>query len=349
MKNSGPHFWPFQPKVSIIFTIILLIVLLIINGILKTTVGWPPDSSTNTVLIGILLISLLPVVLAILDVVIDKGATIGYGEFKIDFSKVERKGISDIIVPANIGVRGQVVTDSGTLNILDALRESSTSSIVIVDLEDGQAWWETRLLVLVSGAVRLGRPDNFIFVATKSGKPISFIGWAKARNLLACLLKINSKYARCYAVAKAIASQWQLVPPVYPPAATPLIAQIPNPLIWMQGEVSSKQWMAFDPSNGLPSEFFEEQILQNELGREIEVIEGGKVISISRLSDLFESVLKRDYIDKDSTPKEQMEGYFEDDEPFIAITENGRYISLVSRFAVYNEVFKNITSKMNDE
>lgn len=342
MKKSDQHFWPYKPKISILSAIILLIVLLLITGILRSTIGWPSDGSTNTVLIGILLISLLPVLLAILDVIIDRGGKIGYGDFKIDFSKVQNSSIASITVPANIGVPGQAVSDSGTMDILKALRESTANSVVIIDLEEGQAWWETRLLVLLSGAVRLGCPDKIVFVATKSGRQQSFIGWASASKLLNCLLKPNTKYQRPFHIAKSIAAQWRLVSPLYP--IPPQNVQLPQALIWIQGEAKNRQWMAFDNNTGLPNEFFEEQVLQNELGREIERVEGGNSITISGLGNLFESVLNRNSIEKNLSTEEQMKGYFKDDESFIAITENGKYTSLVSRLAVFNELLKNLVS-----
>ena len=40
------------------------------------------------------------------------------------------------------------------------------SEIAVIDLEDGQAWWETRLLVLLAGAVRLKKPDKIVFLGT---------------------------------------------------------------------------------------------------------------------------------------------------------------------------------------
>jgi hypothetical protein len=57
------------------------------------------------------------------------------------------------------------VTDSATTQILDTLRQATGDYVVVVDLEDGKAWWETRLLVLLAGAVRLGKPDKIVFVS----------------------------------------------------------------------------------------------------------------------------------------------------------------------------------------
>jgi hypothetical protein len=346
MRRSDQRFWPFKPRISILSAVLLLALLLIMAGILRSVVGWPPDSSTNIVLIGILLLSLLPVLLAIVDVIIERGGTIGYGDLKIDFSKVQSNAVPTITVPANIGVRGQAVMDSSTVNILNSLQEATANSIVIIDLEDGQAWWETRLLVLLAGAERLGRPDKVVFVATQAGRSQSFIGWGNTTDLLRCLLKVNAVYQRAYQIAKAVFAQWQLVELKYP--IPPQNALLPPPLPWMQPEALNKQWMFFDANTGLPNEFFEEQVLQNELGREIENKQAVKSITVSGLSELFEPVLNRDHIDQNGSVEEQMKGYFKDDAAFIALTENGKYTSLVSRFAVFNEVLKTWQAQINE-
>ncbi len=342
MNENDCRLWPFKPRIGIFVSITLLVGLLIITSILRYFTGWPPASSDSLVLVGILLVSLLPIVLAIVDILIERGGVVEYGNIKIDFSKVQRQGVTSITVPANIGVRGQPVIDTGTANILDALGQAISNSIVIIDLEDGQAWWETRLLVLLSGAQRLGCPDKIVFVATKSGKPQSFIAWANPCDLFKCLLKANPKYLRAYYVTKAVSSQWGLVEPLYP--VPPQNVQLPNALPWMQAEAQHKTWMAFDQKTGLPNELFEEQVLQNELGREIESQEGGKFITITSLRELFESVLNRNHVDQNWPVEEQMKGYFEDDASVIAITENGTYSSLVSRLAVFNEMLKNLSA-----
>lgn len=342
MTTSDNKFWPFRPKLSILLSIILVVGLLIITGILRSVISWPSDASTNTVLAGILLLSLLPVLLAILDVIIGKGGSIGYKDFKIDFGKAQQFGFSGFTIPANIGIPGVAVTDSGTSNILQTLAEATATGIVVVDLEDGHAWWETRLLVLISGAARLRRPDKIVFVANKEGKQRIFQGWADPESPLQQLLH-NQEYARNLYKTRAAAKQWELygsldlLPPntYYPPPP------IPN---WMQGSFAANHsWMAFSDQTGLPNEFLAEQYLQNELGIEIEQKpEGSKHISIVRLNELFDAVLIKQAIDMAWTNEKQTTTFFATDADFITITENNRYSALVSKQILLNEALKSI-------
>jgi len=340
MKESDRKFWPYKPKVSILSAIIILIVLLIIVGILRSTISWPSDGSTNTVLIGILLLSLMPILLAVLDVIIERGGTVGYKDFKIDFSKVQQSGTSGFTIPANIGVRGQPVNDSSTSNILDTLQQATSSGTVVIDLEDGHAWWETRLLVLLAGAERLRKPEKIVFVATDEGREQCFQGWCNPADLLHCLLKTDSQYMRSMAITRAAARQWELVEALEP--IPPINAgAIPQQPIWMTGNIAIRySWMAFNYATGLPNELLAEQLLQNDLGEKIELKEGSKHISIVRLNELFRPVLNKQSVDQNSSIDQQRNAFLDNDTAWIAITNNGKYSTLVSRMAIINEVLR---------
>jgi len=351
MKESDRKFWPFKPKVSILLSIIILIVLLAVVGILRSTIGWPADGSTNAVLIGIFLLSIFPILLAILDVIIERGGTVGYGDFKIDFSKVQQTGTSGFTIPANIGVRGQQVNESGISDIFDALLMQATSSnTVVIDLEDGHAWWETRLLVLIAGAERLGKPNKIVFTATDEGRDQCFLGWCNPSDLLHCMLKENQQYLKSFLSARAIARQWEMLEPLelIPPYT---YYQIPNPPpSWIQGNVAQNSgWIAFSSTTGLPNELLAEQLLQKDLGEKIEKLQGSKHVSIERLNELFRPVLIKQNIDLNWSEEQQKKGFLDNDTPWIAITQNGKYSSLVSRMAIINQVLKPILDKGIDK
>jgi hypothetical protein len=340
MKTSEHSFWPFTPKVSIITAVVVLLALLLITSLLRTYTGWPADSSGNTVLIGIFIVSLLPIVLAILNVVIERGGTIGYGDLKIDFSKIEQLSNSGFTVPANIGVRGQYVADSGTSNILETLRAATASGVAVIDLEDGHAWWETRLLVLLAGADRLKKPDKIVFTATVEAKQQIYLGWARPGDLLEQLLKEDPRYLKSFYAARAAAAQWALLGPLTPLPPTNYYSIPPAPP-WMQGILAlNHSWMAFSTITGLPNELLTEQLLQHDLGETIENKGEARHINIVHLDEVFSPVLIKKQIDKNWGNQEQTNALFAAEEPFIAITENAKYSAIVSTQSLYNEVLR---------
>lgn len=92
MTDSRQRLWPFGPRACLIVAAALFVGLLLLFGILRATAGWPGTQLENVVLIGILILSLLPIVLAFLDAVMDSGAVIEYGGVKLAFSQGRELG-----------------------------------------------------------------------------------------------------------------------------------------------------------------------------------------------------------------------------------------------------------------
>src|SRR5262249_33732694 len=150
-------------------------------------------------LLGIAVVSALPIVLVVLGSIAVPGGSLEAFGVKIRWA--ETLTTVGITIPPRLGVTvGLPMRDSGTREILATLREASRHAVAVVDLEDGQAWWETRLLVLSAGSVRRGHPSVVVFVATEEGVERRFQGWALAtdveRGLLAARDDLRLAYER---------------------------------------------------------------------------------------------------------------------------------------------------------
>jgi len=345
MTDPDQKFWPYKPRLTLAATAAILVGLVLATAVLRAVAKWPSEKSDTVVIIGILLLSLLPLGFAILDVIIDRGGRIKYGGFEFDFARNKEKGIAGITVASNIGVPGKPVSDSDTTQILETLKQATANDIVVVDLEDGHAWWETRLLVLLAGAVRLGKPDKVVFLGKDAGIDRKFLGWSYAHELLPRLVATHPQYARSLDSAWAAARQWALVEPLDTPNPADLTAPTPAPPSWLSGRLATAHsWMAFDQATGLPNKLFAEQILQSDLGQKLEMpAPGPSSITLVRLEDLFHRVLTKDSIDLGSPPKQQLESFLNSHAAFFATTRQGTYSALVSRAALANEVLRSLT------
>jgi hypothetical protein len=347
MTDLDLKFWPYKPRLTLAATAAVLVGLLLATAALRALAKWPTEKSETVVLIGVLLLSLLPIALALLDVIIDRGGSIKYGGVEIDFARSREKGAAGLQIASNIGVPGQPVTDSDTQQILDTLKQATANNVVVVDLEDGKAWWETRLLVLFAGAVRLGKPDKIVFLGKHAHIDRQFRGWAHASELLPRLVAAHPQYARSLNSAWAAARQWELVEPLDAPNPTDTVVPVPPPPPWLSGRLATAHsWMAFDPAIGLPNKLFAEQILQSDLGQKLEMQQQGpRSIDLARLEDLFLPVLNRDSIDLGWPPARQLDAFLNSQAAFIATTQQGTYSALVSRAALANEVLRSLTSR----
>jgi hypothetical protein len=337
MRERERTLWPFKPRTAVLLSISILLLSLVLLAYFRSTLSWPSQDSERIVLLGIFIISLLPIILMLADTVIDRGAVVEYKGVRVDFSQVQRVTTTGTTIPANIGVTGQPVNDSGTNQILDALRTAVSTDIVTIDLENGQAWWETRLLVLLSGALRHNHPKCLVFVATEGGTRNWYQGWGEASDLFSLLLNAHPQYPVIYHSALAAAQQWNLTgiqsPKTQP--VTPAWMQPPN----LASDLATRHsWLAFDYDTGIPNKFYAEQLLASELGEKIENKEPPRTISVVRLEELFKPVLHKDVIDESWPSERQVSKFFDSDLPYMAITNNGQYKSLIPRSSVINKM-----------
>ncbi|MGF6545664.1 hypothetical protein [Paraburkholderia youngii] len=344
MNNTDNRFWPYTPHASLKLAALLFVVLFLFTSILRATLNWPSAQSETVVFIGLLLVGFSPVLLAVLDMVIERGAVVEYAGVRLDFSRNRTQGVVEVTVPPNIGVPGVAVTDSGTSAIIGALTDATRSDVIVIDLEEGQAWWETRLLVLLEGATRLGRPGEVVFVATVDRTKRRYQGWGRPAELLLALERTNPIYETTVQTARAASAQWDQIEP-HPGAVA---GYPPQPL--PAGPLAVKYaWMATDARN-LRNPLLTEQILQSELGMSVEQPPpGSPIVDMLRCRQLFGAVLYNAQIDLDWPAQQQLHALLSEEAPFFAITRNGVYTELVSKPTLQNEVLKSLVGTRGDE
>ena len=90
MKGPTNHrLWPFGPRIMVLAVPSILLGLLIVVAITHGVAGWPDNETAKFVLLGILLFSLLPVILGLVDLIVERGAVLEFHGAKLDFSHVD--------------------------------------------------------------------------------------------------------------------------------------------------------------------------------------------------------------------------------------------------------------------
>jgi hypothetical protein len=196
-QRAASQFWPFPTPAAVFAVPAVLLSLLLLLGILRAVVGWPDRRWDGWILLGIGVLSLVPILLVVLGSVAGPGAVFEVPGLKLRWGEVvSTQAVTAVTVHPRLGLQqGIPLTDSNTAEIIDTLRTATSHDVAVVDLEDGQAWWETRLLVLCAGATRLGRPLAIVFVATEAGVERRFQGWARPSELLRRLYRREGRFA----------------------------------------------------------------------------------------------------------------------------------------------------------
>ena len=337
------NFWPLKPKWSVVSTIGLLITILLIVAFIKKVLGWPSDKSENTVLIGVLIISLLPIFLSVIDLLIKHKGTFEYKGIKLDFSVVKNFGTFGFEMPANIENENHIFESKqdAIVDVLDALSLSHVSEHDVIVIDIGKnSWWETRLLIVLTGASRLQKSTRIVFLNSDYDVENNYIGWGFANELLRELLSANQNYKKSFYRARAAATQLELLSPddahkdnqqSHPP--------------WIQeGSLADKNRnIALDYLSETDDRFLVEKLLFSEVKENFEDIP--KIMTLENLKKLFCQVLKDEQIDQNWSDAYKQDSFFRSQESYIAITQHGKYQSLVPKLEILTQMFKSMQER----
>ena len=345
--GAGP-FWPFSVRAAWWCAPLILAVLSVVLSIVRSQTSWLDGVSMGWVLVGVAVLALVPVVLVVLGRVADRGGSVTFpGGFGLAFAGVDvvQSQSGTVRISANLGAPpGVNVYDSGGGNIMAALGRAVSNPVAVVDLEDGSAWWETRLLILLSGGERLGSPRAVAFTAVSGSKPTRFVGWAPTTELLRCMRSTAAPdLANGVHLARADALKWSLGTPdaelslVTLPWARALDAApagSPDGSPKRRELTGDTLYRADRPLELVP----EAMLLQHMAPLEAQP----RRITVARMNELFEPVLRRESIaatDDDSVKARKITETADD---FVAITDAGRLMNLVPRAVAVNAILQSL-------
>src|SRR3954452_3093251 len=187
---AGTRYWPFRARWAFIASAVLVpAAVVLVIWLYRPDGPMAARLSLPALLIAVAL-GLIPILLVVLSGV----GAIEAGGVKVAFAAVrevvDTAGIitTRSLIADNLGAPPGRVADSGSDTIIDTLKVAAGTQSVVVDLREGEDWWETRLLALASGASRAGYPKAVVFVATETESRQRFLGWATPQDLLRRML-----------------------------------------------------------------------------------------------------------------------------------------------------------------
>ncbi|GAA1946364.1 hypothetical protein GCM10009837_85560 [Streptomyces durmitorensis] len=288
---------------------------------------WPEQGYDGWVLLGMVTLSLLPVIRLFLQTL--NAGSIEVAGVSLSFaaaSESAAEAVRTATLTENLDTPEDMPLERTSLrSILRALRRAHDSEVTVVDLRQGQTWWETRLFILIAGAARRDRTQAIAFVGERNGTPGTFLGWAPPSRLLAAHLRSDPLLSAAHERARAKTAAWQLGQP------------LPNP----HASVTPSVMLPWGTNQSLPPvenqtpdpAFAFELYLQQNLDRPSP--ESGRLVTIQRLRELYEVFLVTDSIDA-QTPDDAWAEVVLTASPrrFFAVTKAGKFKALIPRDAL---------------
>lgn len=358
------RYWPFGVRWAFIASLIMVPTLVALavwlyrpEGPLATRLTFPP------LLIAVLL-GLLPIVLVILGSV----SSVEAGGVSVAFAAVQEvvstRGLIDArsLIADNLGNPPGSVADSGSDTIIDSLKDAVGNHGVVVDLKEGDEWWETRLLVLVSGAARRAFPKAVVFTSATPNQTRRFLGWAAPSDLLRRLLVREPVLSNAYRAAQRDWLLWQIGAQEQPGGQRRLPwapsgnmrtylapdAALPQLATRIEESMIEFPWPSTVPqsSPGVMREdgFEAERFLLSRLSP----LEGDGapwLMTEVRVRELFGSVLHAEAVDPEDDEATWVETILGSTADCFAVTKGRQFVNLVPRRIAVNAVLLALISE----
>jgi hypothetical protein len=317
---------------------VLAIGLFVVFKWLREHGDWPTAESDNLLLAGVFAMAVLPIMTVLIGAVIAERGVFKTKWFEVNLSVSRSETVLGIEVPPNIGASAEPIGDSGSLAILNGLERASAHPVAVLDLEDGKAWWETRLFILAAGAERLGRPEVLIFI-TGSPNPRSYIGWARPAAVTAAFMRVGRResdlYRASHGRATAAATAWTRTAATVPPGAAmpipPEADQLGHP--WNQLFIAAP--------NGRLNPFAAEQFLAADLGASLEVSTPHGVTREALIELLGSDLISRS-ITEEAASSALLTAFIDTSDPWIVVTDGDSLRRVLPREVLQDAVLRAI-------
>jgi hypothetical protein len=169
--------------------------LIIFFIVLAKLAGWPnAQNGWSLAVILAVVIALLPTIARTLTFLQQSRASIE-APFGVKISFANAIIGADVkTLPENLVQPGAVIAESGVGELDRAAQEAAEQTVVVIDLEDGQAWYWTRLFAVAATAALLGAPKLMVLVGRRGGLPRRLGGWIRPRDFVRAVTQHDPRY-----------------------------------------------------------------------------------------------------------------------------------------------------------
>lgn len=334
-QSLDGQLWPWSPRLAVVLAPLILVVLAIGVAILRNAAGWPSDEYQGWIALGVVLLALVPVLLMVVQMVATTGGEIKVAGVALSFAAASQEAAAAVrttTLEENLGATADDALERTSLSsVLRALRRARDSDVTVIDLRAGHTWWESRLLILVAGAARRGRPQALAFVGDRNGQRGIFLGWASPGRLLELHLASDPSLAEAYSAAVTKAGQWELG------ELLPGNACVSLP--WNGQSLCLPAVSDAGPDPRFAFELFLQQALEmrQPSGSSPQPPSPGprpNFVTIARLRQLYEAALVTDQVEAGSQDNVWIDALRRQHRPFFAVTADSRLKALVPREAL---------------
>jgi hypothetical protein len=150
----------------------VFIVVMIGFGILASVIHWPSEHDGWPLAVAVAaVIAFLPMISRTLSFLQQSGASLeGPFGIKVNFNAVTNiAAVGTAKLTENLVVSGVQINESTFVELNEAAVRATEQTVAVIDLEDGHAWYKTRLFAMAATAELLQAPKALVLIGGLCG------------------------------------------------------------------------------------------------------------------------------------------------------------------------------------
>jgi hypothetical protein len=173
---------------EVIVAVGIFILAMLAFAFLSSVAGWPNATSGWPVAVGVaLILALLRSIGPLIDLLRQSGA-----KLETPFLKLDLAGAAQVsVIPGQPWVlsddlirRSPSIPDSSLGELERSVQNFASQPEIVLDLEDGGAWYTTRIFAVATTAAVIGSPQAIVLIGQRSTVPRQFGGWIKPQDVV---------------------------------------------------------------------------------------------------------------------------------------------------------------------
>lgn len=314
---------------------------------LSSAAGWPNATSGWPVAVGVsLVLAFLRIIGPILDYLRQAGAKLDTPLIKLDFAGAAQVVVATSqswVLSDDLIRKSPSVPDSTLPELERGVQNFPSQAEIVVDLEDGGAWYTTRVFAVAATAMEIGSPRAIVLVGQRNGIPRQFGGWVKPEDVVTAFSRQDQKFAVVHARARQYLahlrehsddSNYTAAPTSGTPSRFPKYQQY----VWRFRKFGDSAFISI---------LVDQMLLPENAGLD-EVLEKPQQppwINLGELERLLEPWLISDQVKVDLDPKSQVTKVLGSPHDVIASTRSGQFVGMVDVRRVERDIVRQLVER----
>ncbi len=306
-------------------------------GVLASAIHWPNDRDGWPLAVTVAgAIAFLPFIARALSFLQQSRASLeGPFGIKLNFSAAAAAAtIGTAKVTENLVQPGMQINESSFKELNEAALRATEQTVVVIDLEDGRAWYKTRLFAMAATAEILNGPKSIVLVGQRGGSPMQAGGWIRPRDIVKAIVRSDPRYADVWQRAKTYLYRLQAQATEIPAADQSL--QFPKFLFYRDNPfrevgAASIMFILVDQMRN-PDPPWPPPAAATPPTAQPAALEGYNIepwITLGEAEATFDAWLVRDTLDLGKSENEQVAAIMAAKGDIVVATRDGRYAGLI--------------------